>query len=84
MRTIAAAALAVALLGCSGSMTTMTMRSPGYEAGFAEGCANAAAQGPGILRVPRRNEMLYANDADYRRGWNSGNVQCRAQGPNRL
>jgi hypothetical protein len=93
MRTIAAA-LAFLLLGCSGPMTmgTMTMgprtmgmeRSPDYDAGFGDGCANAASQGPGVLQNPRRNEMLYANSADYRRGWGAGNVQCRAQLPNRL
>jgi hypothetical protein len=77
--------LALVLLGCESPTMMMRMeRSPDYEAGFADGCANAAAQGPGALKEPRRNEMLYANNADYRQGWNSGNVQCRVQLPNRL
>ena len=59
-------------------------RSPDYELGYSDGCASAAAQGPGIAKEPRRNEMLYAADMDYRAGWNSGNAQCRVQGPNRL
>ena len=76
-----AIAIALALLGCMGPMME---RSPDYELGFADGCGNAASQGPGVLRDPKRNEMLYANNADYRQGWNSGNVQCRTQLPNHL
>ena len=85
MKPIVVLALALVLLGCESPAMTMRMeRSPDYEAGFGDGCANASAQGPGVPREPRRNEMLYANNADYRQGWNSGNVQCRAQIPNHL
>ena len=81
MRTLPAALLLLALAGCA--MPQMD-RSPAYELGYSDGCANAAASGPGVPREPRRNEALYANDSDYRAGWASGNAQCRAQTPNRL
>lgn len=82
MKHNAAIALALVLFGCTGPM--MMERSPDYELGFADGCGSAASQGPGVLRDPKRNEMLYAANADYRQGWNSGNVQCRPQLPNHL
>jgi hypothetical protein len=76
------ALLALVLYGCA--MPQMMERSPGYEMGYSDGCASAAAQGPGVPREPTRNEILFTSDPDYRAGWNSGNVQCRVQGPNRL
>jgi hypothetical protein len=82
MRTVSLLILTFGLLGC-GSMTMME-RSPDYEAGYADGCGNAALQMPGIMFTPKRNEMTYAASEDYRRGWNSGNVQCRQQRPNGL
>jgi hypothetical protein len=78
-----AAVSAAFLILCACAAAEME-RSPGYELGYSEGCASAAAQGPGVLREPQRNEMLFASDAGYRQGWNAGNVQCRAQSPNRL
>ncbi len=84
MRTMAAAIVAFGLLGCGGPMTMM-MRTPEYELGYSEGCNSAAQQSSGRPQTPTRNEMLYSGNEDYRRGWNSGNVQCRPQaGPNRL
>jgi hypothetical protein len=58
--------------------------SPVYDLGYGDGCASAAAQGPGVPKDPRRNEELYAKEPDYRTGWASGNAQCRVQTPNRL
>ena len=81
MRGIAVAIATLILAGCQ--MPEME-RSPSYDAGFADGCATAAAQGPGVPREPRRNEELYARDKDYRMGWTSGLAQCRVQLPNRL
>ena len=68
----------VLLAGCS---LPMMERSPEYELGYSDGCSNALAQGPGAPRDPRRNEALYANNDDYRRGWTSGNAQCRQPQP---
>lgn len=81
MRAVLAAAVLLPLLGCA---MPQKDRSPTYELGYSEGCANAAAAGPGLPRVPQRNEDLYAQDPDYRAGWASGNAQCRVQLPNRL
>ena len=78
------AAVSVLFLAvCACAMPEME-RPPGYELGYADGCASAAAQGPGVPREPKRNKMLFASDAGYRQGWNAGNVQCRTQTPNRL
>lgn len=78
------AAGALVILVLSGCAMPEMDRSPSYELGYSDGCANAAGQGSGVLKEPRRNEMLYAMDGDYRSGWASGNAQCRVQGPNRL
>jgi hypothetical protein len=67
-------ALALVLAACS---LPMMERSAEYELGYADGCSNAFTQSSGVPRDPRRNESLYANDDGYRRGWNSGNAQCR-------
>jgi hypothetical protein len=79
---LSTALLGLVFSGCA--MLQVMERSPSYEMGYSDGCASAAAQGPGVPREPKRNEMLFASDPDYRAGWNSGNVQCRVQGPNRL
>jgi hypothetical protein len=76
--------VAVLFLALSSCATPQMERSPAYELGYSDGCASAAAEGPGVPRNPRRNEMLYTMDAEYRAGWASGNAQCRVQGPNRL
>ncbi len=81
MKPVLAAAVLPLLLGCA---MPEKDRSPTYELGFSQGCASAAAAGPGLPREPQRNEELYAKDPDYRAGWASGNAQCRAQVPNRL
>ena len=78
-------ALATAvLLSFSGCALPEKDRSPAYELGYSDGCASAAAAGPGLPRVPQRNEELYASDQEYRAGWASGSAQCRVQLPNRL
>lgn len=74
MRFSAVLPVALALAGCS---LPMMERSPEYELGYSEGCSNALAQASPAQFSPRRNEQLYANNDDYRRGWNSGNAQCR-------
>ena len=81
MQRIAGVALALGIFGCAGPAMD---RSPTYDLGFSDGCATASAQGPGVPRAPKRDEMLYAKDADYRAGWSSGNLQCRNELPNRL
>jgi hypothetical protein len=72
---------ALALSGCA---LPMMERTPEYELGYSEGCSSAVTQGPGAPRDPRRNESLYANNDDYRRGWNSGNAQCRPPRPDQF
>ena len=82
MKQILAIVFTFTLLGCMAQ--AMKERSPEYDQGFGDGCNNASSQGLGVPREPKRNEMLYAKDADYRMGWNSGNTQCRMELPNHL
>jgi hypothetical protein len=78
----AAATLTLLLSACS---TAVPTESPAYQAGFADGCATASAEGSGVLRAPQRNEALYEGDPGYRAGWISGHATCRMpSGPPRL
>lgn len=79
MRFLAVLPFALVLSGCSPAM--MMERSPEYELGYSDGCSNGLAQGQGALKDPKRNDALFAKDEGYRRGWNSGNAQCRPVRP---
>lgn len=61
-------AFALALSSCT---TGAYQDTPGFGAGYADGCASAARGA-----VPRRDAGLYADDPDYRAGWQSGRLAC--------
>lgn len=61
----------VAALSLSGCATGGNPDTPGFGAGYADGCASAARGA-----VPQRDAGLYADDPDYRAGWQSGRVAC--------
>lgn len=74
MKATFATALALCLAAC-GSMADKD--SPLYNAGFGDGCNTAEAEQLPNRPRPQRDEALYAKDADYRSGWNTGHTFCR-------
>ncbi len=72
MRSALLIAVAFAISGCAtGANQDAQGSGPGYGIGYADGCASA-----GRDTVPRRDARLYADDADYRAGWQSGRLAC--------
>ena len=47
--------------------------SESRAAGFSDGCASVSF---GLTSLPRVDERLYQEDADYRRGWLNGRNTC--------
>jgi hypothetical protein len=80
-RTVIAALLAVSLAGCGILMPSARDRAakntPGFKAGFSDGCASATMQDTNYRTDQSRDEALYKSDKHYRSGWASGFYNCR-------
>lgn len=72
---IAIVTLALALAACAGSRN-----SPAYKAGYFDGCQTAGAKGGSFRKGAVRNDNLFATNADYRAGWNTGFSVCGRRG----
>jgi hypothetical protein len=67
------------------AMMTSNRDSSAYQAGYVDGCNTAMAESSSVPMPPKRNNALYAADADYRAGWAAGHADCRPlNGPPRL
>ena len=83
---------AVALAGCGILLPSHRDRAakntPGFKAGYSDGCASATIQDTNYRADQVRDENLYNTDKHYRAGWASGFYNCRtnqthgATGPN--
>jgi hypothetical protein len=71
MKNAALAALSLLLLGCASEPADPVA----YQAGYSDGCESAASA-PGV--PPRRNEMYYKENSDYRAGWRTAHASCSA------
>jgi hypothetical protein len=78
------ALLTILLAGC-GAASGPQIPPPGspiFQAAYREGCRigfiDAGGSDFGTL-APGRDEQLYASDADYRSGWDSGHQACFAE-----
>lgn len=77
---IAAILLAVSLGGCglfSSPADRAQRNSPSFKDGYADGCADAQAQGSDLRGNPVRDDTLYDSDKLYRAGWANGYASCR-------
>jgi hypothetical protein len=76
-----AAVLAVSLAGCGIVMPTARDRAakntPGFKAGYTDGCASATIQDTNYRADQIRDDNLYKTDKHYRSGWASGFYNCR-------
>ena len=78
--------LAMFILSACAMDTDMANRdAPTYQAGYSDGCATGMAESSGVPMRPKRNNMLFSADKDYRAGWAAGHTDCRPlAGPPRL
>lgn len=75
---------AVPLAGCAvlfpSDKDAATKNTPGFKAGYADGCSAATAQSANLRSEKYRNDAMYASDKDYRMGWANGYHGCRRVG----
>lgn len=72
---------ALSLAGCGILLPTQRDRAakntPGFKAGYSDGCASATIQDTNYRADQVRDENLYKTDKHYRSGWASGFYNCR-------
>ena len=75
------ATLALSLAGCGIVFPSASQRAgkntPGFRAGYSDGCASATIQDTNYRTDQVRDESAYAADKHYRAGWTSGFSSCR-------
>lgn len=54
-----------------------TKNTPGFKAGFSDGCASATAHSADYSAEQFRDKAMYETDANYRAGWANGRNNCR-------
>ncbi len=81
LRSLFVVLAAVSLAGCGILMPTSRDRAakntPGFKAGFSDGCASATMEQTNYRTDQVRDEALYKSDKNYRAGWASGLYNCR-------
>lgn len=81
LRSLFVVLAAVSLAGCGILMPTSRDRAakntPGFKAGYSDGCASATIQDTNYRADQVRDENLYKTDKHYRSGWASGLANCR-------
>ena len=72
---------ALSLAGCGIIFPSVRQRAgrdtPGFRAGYSDGCASATIQDTNYRHDQVRDESAYAADKNYRSGWASGFSVCR-------
>jgi hypothetical protein len=73
--------VAISLSGCGillpSSRDRAAKNTPGFKAGYSDGCASATIQDTNYRADQVRDESLYSTDKHYRSGWASGFYNCR-------
>jgi hypothetical protein len=71
---------AVSLAGCGILLPSQRDRAakntPGFKAGYSDGCASATMLDTNYRADQMRDENLYKTDKHYRSGWASGFYNC--------
>ena len=76
---------ALALAGCADAVTRGADRIPdgpeSFRTGYAQGCQSgySDANRPRFETQYRQDKAAYANDAQYREGWQRGYVACHEE-----
>jgi predicted small lipoprotein YifL len=81
LRTAITFLAALSLAGCGILFPTASQRAgkntPGFKAGYSDGCASATIQDTNYRHDQVRDEASYKNDKHYRAGWSAGFSSCR-------
>ena len=79
-KTAAGAALlagALAFGGCASSLENQQLReSPGFQAGYVDGCATAQEEEKSFSTRRQRDAYAFDNAEAYRAGWRQGYLEC--------
>lgn len=74
-------AVSLSLAGCGILFPSAKMRAtkntPGFKAGFTDGCSAASAASADLSVEKFRDKALYESDPNYRAGWANGMANCR-------
>lgn len=76
-----AASCALPLTGCAilvpNAKLRATKQTPGFKAGFSDGCSAATAVSADYSAEKFRDQAMYDSDENYRAGWSNGMHNCR-------
>ena len=75
MRKLFTPMMLIILAACS-QESMLAYSTPGYAKGYHDGCQTGTAQASNISRTVVRDEKKYANDTEYRQGWDDGKGRC--------
>jgi len=76
------ALLAAAAASCASTADMATLReSPGYSAGYGDGCLTATEEDKSFSSKQERDAYAFKNDEAYRAGWRQGYLECSTQTP---
>lgn len=68
---------ALVLAGCASTLEDQEMReSPGYQAGYGDGCTTAVEDDKSFSTKRTRDAYAFENDKAYRVGWRQGYLEC--------
>ncbi len=72
-----AGCMLLALAGCASSLESQELReSPGYQAGYGDGCMTASEEDKSFSTKRTRDPYAFENDKAYRAGWRQGYLEC--------
>lgn len=81
-QTLIAALLAAGAASCASTADMATLReSPGYSAGYGDGCLTATEEDKSFSSKKERDAYAFKNDEAYRAGWRQGYLECSTQTP---
>jgi hypothetical protein len=69
----------LALAGCTSTRDALIEQGfdPAYAAGYDDGCSSGNAAAGGFFAETRKDPGRYANDSQYRPGWDAGFAKCQ-------
>ncbi len=80
--TLLAPAAGLLAAGCaSGGNLAELRESPGFTAGYGDGCATATEEDKSFSTRTERDRYAFENDEAYRAGWRQGYLECSTQSP---
>ncbi len=73
---------ALAAAGCASSLEAQQLaESPGFQAGYGDGCITASEEDKSFSTKRTRDAYAFENDRGYRAGWRQGYLECASKLP---